>query len=121
MRAPIVRAWRAARYELVISEHILEEIRRTLAKPYFSRHLTPDDQAAGVELFQMDATVIPITAVVEGVATHPEDDLILATAVSGNVDYLVTRDRQLLRLGTYQGVRIVSVPELLVVLPPADQ
>jgi predicted nucleic acid-binding protein len=102
----------------VISDHILEEIRRTLAKPYFSRHLTPDDQAAGVELFREDATVTPITVVVGGVATHPEDDLVLATAVSGNVDYLVTRDRQLLRLGTYQGVRIVSTGDFLALLPP---
>lgn len=50
------------------------------------------------------------------VATHPEDDLILATAVAGNAEYLVTGDRQLLALGTYEGVRIVSAAEFLAVL-----
>ena len=48
-----------------------------------------------------------------GVATHPEDDLVLATAVSAQADYLVTRDRQLLKLGSYQGVAIVSPTEFL--------
>jgi predicted nucleic acid-binding protein len=84
--SPIIWLWLAGHYELVISEYILDEIRRTLANTYFSRFLTPEDQAAGVERFRRRATVVPITAAVEGVATHPEDDLILATAVSGQVD-----------------------------------
>ena len=94
--APIIQWWRAGRFELVLSEHILEEVRRTLAKPYFVRFLTAEDQAVAIESFRLDATVVPISAVVQGVATQPGDDLVLATAVSGQVDYLVTRDRQLL-------------------------
>lgn len=80
----------------------------------------PAEQMAAVELFRLNATVVPITVVVSGVATHPEDDLVLATAVSGQVDYLVTLDRQLLSLGEYQGVRIVSTREFLAALPPED-
>lgn len=49
-----------------------------------------------------------MAAVVAGVATHPEDDLVLATAISGSADYLVTGDRQLRQLGSFQGVVIVS-------------
>jgi putative PIN family toxin of toxin-antitoxin system len=101
---------------MVISEHILVEVERTLTKPYFSRYLTTADQAHAIESLRIDATVVEITAVVQGVATHPEDDLILATAVSGQVDYLVTNDRQLLRLGEYQGVRIVTSGEFLSIL-----
>jgi uncharacterized protein len=50
---------------------------------------------------------------VSGVASHPEDDLILATAASGAADYLVTGDRQLLALGTFYEVRIVSARQFL--------
>ena len=53
---------------------------------------------------------------VRGVATHPEDDLVLATAVSGQVDYLVTGDRQILRLGMYEGVTIISPAAFLDIL-----
>jgi predicted nucleic acid-binding protein len=57
-----------------------------------------------------------ISVEVHGIATHPEDDLILATAVSGRADYLVTGDRQLLALGSYQGVRIVTPRDFLAIL-----
>ena len=59
---------------------------------------------------------IPITVTVQGVATHPEDDLILATAVSAQAEYLVTGDRQLPALGQYQGVRIVTPPDFAEIL-----
>jgi hypothetical protein len=42
------------------------------------------------------------------VATHPEDDLILATALSGAADYLITGDSKLQKLGTFQSVTILS-------------
>ena len=43
-----------------------------------------------------------------GVATHPEDDQILATAVSAQAEYLVTGDKKLQQLGAYQGVRVFA-------------
>lgn len=119
--SPILRAWHAGQYELVISEHILAELERALSTPYFSRFLSPGDREAAIEALRIDATVVDITVVVEGVATHPEDDLVLATAVSGHVDYLVTLDRHLLRLGSYEGVRIVSTRQFLAILEAEDE
>lgn len=57
-----------------------------------------------------------ITVEVHGVAAHPEDDLVLATALSGQADYLVTGDLKLQRLGTHQGVQILSPRAFLDVL-----
>jgi predicted nucleic acid-binding protein len=50
---------------------------------------------------------------VHGVATHSEDDLILATAVSAEADYLVMGDRKLQDLVTYEGVTIASPRQFL--------
>jgi predicted nucleic acid-binding protein len=63
---------------------------------------------------------VEITVEVRGVATHPEDDLILATAISARADYLVTGDRQLQALGSYQGVQIVSPRQFLTILQAAE-
>jgi predicted nucleic acid-binding protein len=87
-----------------------------LARPYFAARLHPQDVRDFVELLRTDALVVPLTATVQGVATHPEDDLTLATAVSGGAQYLVTSDRQLLRLGSYQAVTIVSPRQFLELL-----
>ena len=53
---------------------------------------------------------------VAGVATHPEDDAILATALSVQVPYLVTGDRPLLTRGAYGGTRLLSPRQFLAVL-----
>lgn len=113
----IIDAWRAQRFTLVVSPHILDELTRTLAKPYFARRLSLDGRAAYQLLLSSFASLVPVTATVQGVATQPADDLVLATAVSAQADYLVTRDRQLLQLGSYRGVSIVSPTEFLEQLP----
>ena len=113
----IFDAWRADRFTLVLSTHIVDELTRTLAKSYFARRLSPDQHAAYHLLISTFATLVPITSSVHGVATHPEDDLVLATAVSAGAEYLVTRDRQLLQLASYQGITIASPTEFLQQLP----
>lgn len=106
--AQIVDAWRARLFTLVTSEHILTELTRTFTQPYFRPFLTPQEAADIISLLRSRAVVTAITVAVRGVATHPEDDLVLATAVSAGADYLVTGDRQLQQLGRFLGVTIVS-------------
>lgn len=112
----VIDAWRARLFTLVVSEHILAELSRTFAESYFSSRLTPQQRAANIALITEDATVTPITTEVHGVATHPEDDLILATAISAQADYLVTGDTKLQDLVTYEGVTILSPRAFLALL-----
>jgi predicted nucleic acid-binding protein len=71
-------------------------------------------------LLREEATVVVPTVEVVRVATHPEDDLVPASAVSAGVDYLMTGDRQWQRLGSYEGVRILSPREFLKLLESED-
>jgi putative PIN family toxin of toxin-antitoxin system len=114
----IVDAWRAFRYRLVVSEHILGELARTFQDPYFRRFLRDAEIVAALALLRRQATIATATTVVVGIASHPEDDLVLATAVSAMADYLVTGDRQLRGLGVYRGVAILSPRAFLDVLGP---
>jgi uncharacterized protein len=110
----VIQAWRENKYSLVLSEAILTELSRTLSQPYFSARLTAAQIEGTVNLFRSEATIVPLLVPVAGVATHPEDDLILATALSGRVDYLVTRDEKLhKKVQEYNGVVIVSPPVFL--------
>ena len=95
----------------------MNEVSRTHQKPYFRARLSDADIDDFANLLRNQATIVPITALVRGVATHPEDDLILATAVSGNVDYLVTGDERLrTRVPSYQGISVVSPAEFVAIL-----
>jgi putative PIN family toxin of toxin-antitoxin system len=98
----------AGAFRLVISDPVFDEVARNMVKPYFRRQLTPRQIAANLTLLANEAQLTPITAAISGIATHPEDDAILATAVSAGADYLVTGDTKLQQLGSYQGVRVLS-------------
>lgn len=114
--AQVLDAWRAGSYALVVSDHLLTELEHTFQDPYFSRRLTPEQTGANLRLLERWATVVTIDVQVKGIATHPEDDLTLAAAISGRADYLVTGDKKLQKVGTYLGVLIVSPREFLEIL-----
>ncbi len=112
----LLRAWSGGQFELIVSQHILAELRQTFSKPYFLRRLTQQQVGSGVDALRRQATPVDVTVEVYGVATHPEDEMILAAAVSAQADYLVTGDHQLQQVGTYEGVTILSPRQFLDVL-----
>jgi putative PIN family toxin of toxin-antitoxin system len=50
-----------------------------------------------------------------GIVRDPNDDMILACGVAAGADYVVTRDEDLLSLGTYAGITMVT-PEAFLTL-----
>jgi putative PIN family toxin of toxin-antitoxin system len=114
--ASIIDAWRNGKYTVIVSEPILLELERTLQKPYFQQRLTNEQSSRFIMLLRKRAIISTITISVRGVATHPEDDLILATALSAKANYLVTGDAKLQKLGTYSGIRILSPRAFLDIL-----
>ncbi len=119
-RAPaqLLHAWRAGLFELYTSEHIMAELKKTLERHYFKSKLDPRDIDEAIILLSEECTVITTTKIVRKVATHPEDDLVISAAISGNVDYLVTGDKPLLnKVGnSYQGVSLITPNDFLKIL-----
>ena len=117
-RAPgkILRLWSQGLFELILSPHLLSEVTATFRNPYFRTHLTEAQRSRALHLLRHRARLVAITVQVQGVATHQEDDLTLATAVSTQPTYLVTGDKKLQQLRHYQQVTIVSPHEFLAIL-----
>lgn len=114
--AELIDRWLVGRFRLVVSEHILAEVERAWTKSYWQTRFGQSHIDRALALLRQDAELVSLSATVEGVATHPADDMILATAVSAEVDYLATGDRQLQALGQYKGVIILSPRDFLTVL-----
>lgn len=114
----ILDAWRAGQFELITSEHIINELERTLQKSYFRKRISTEVIFEFIDLLQNETTIAVITVEITGVATHPEDDLILAIAVSAKTNFLVTGDDKMLRKvgGFYQGVKLVTPRDFLTIL-----
>lgn len=118
--AALIEHWRAGQFRIVVSYHIMREVERAWSKPYWQPRFAPPLVERALAVLQIEGEVTPLTVPVEGVATHPEDDKVLATAISGRADYLVTGDWQLQRLGSYRGVGILSPRQFLALLEDED-
>jgi uncharacterized protein len=51
-----------------------------------------------------------------GVVRDPNDDMIVACAVAAKADFLVSRDKDLLSLERYEGIRFVTPETFLMIL-----
>lgn len=114
----VIDAWRAHLFQLISSDHILRELERTLDRPYFRQRITTDVIRSVIQLIREYGTVIEPTIAVGGVASHAEDDIVIATAVTAAARYLVTGDRQLLQVEQHRSVQIISAHDFLRVLLP---
>ncbi|MCY4436578.1 MAG: putative toxin-antitoxin system toxin component, PIN family [Chloroflexi bacterium] len=114
--AQVIEAWFRAEFVAVLSPYILGELDSALMKPYFARRLRAESIARYIALVRQFAREVPVTDSFPKVASHPEDDRVLATAVNGMVDYLVTGDKGLQVLGKCQEVTVLSPREFLRVL-----
>lgn len=115
----ILNLWLPERLQVVISKGIIAEVKEKLGSPRIAAKyaLTKEDIHAIVTLLrtQTDLVVVPKKALIQ-VTGDPEDDYVLATAVVGKADYLVTGDAKLQDLGVYQRVEILSPKKFITLL-----
>ena len=121
--AQVLAAWRARQYLLLTSPAIMAELEATLHYPRLRRKypLTDEDIAQLLDLLAQDALVVPGSVPVAGaIPQDPADEIVLACALDGQADLIVSGDRHLLDLGAYRDISILTVREFLERLLPAD-
>ena len=87
-----------------------------MRKPYFAARLDETDREDFLALVTEFASLVEIAEPIPDVLPDGPDNLILATAMSGGAHIIVSDDRALRQLPQFQGVRILSASEVLVVL-----
>jgi putative PIN family toxin of toxin-antitoxin system len=90
--------------DLITSPPLVAELERVLIRKFEF----PSTMAASIraELESLSEVVEP--SPMRPVLSDPADDLVLATAVTGAADVIVTGDKELLALESYEGVSIES-------------
>lgn len=106
----IVESAFAKRFVPLVTGRILDELtRRVVTKPYLAQRIDMADVASLTQSLLEVAEIIPdIQEEVPAVSRDRKDDYLLAYALVGRADYLVTGDNDLLTLGEVEGCRIVS-------------
>ena len=106
----ILDAWAEGHYTLVTSLYLVEELVHVLSYPRIAERLQLDDaELAGVLaglLARAEGTSGQLD--LPGVTRDAKHDAVVACAVEGKADYIVSSDRDLLVLSAYHGIRVVT-------------
>jgi putative PIN family toxin of toxin-antitoxin system len=119
----VLRAARDRRFELVASWHVAQELSDVLRRPRLRRYeIDPRDVE---DVLRLLAPALP-TAELEIPVRDPDDAPVVAAAVAGAADVIVTGDADLLADSalrawlTHRGVAVASPAELLDLLGPTQ-
>lgn len=111
--------------ELFSSPELLEELRQTLSYPKFAARLEHAGASVQslVESYRDIVFLVVPKTVPRIVMNDADDDHVLAAALAARVEFIVSGDRRhLLSLGSYQGIGIVTVSDIvsLIGMPPVS-
>ena len=97
-------------FELVVSPTILAEVRRSLAYPKVRKYIkiSDEDRVLWVASLELIAQPVDGKLRIDAVAADPDDNKYIEAAVEGLAQFVVTGDKHLLSLKSYENIRIVT-------------
>lgn len=108
--ALILDACKTGHVELILSDPIVAELVEVLQRPKPLQRLA----LAGVSIDEIKTDLLGYALLVvpaqleTGICRDPDDDIILATALAGSVQAVVTGDADLLTIGMFRNIEIIS-------------
>ena len=99
--------------ELILSHRLLDEIVRVLQYPHLKKRLEKagaglDEIRAFLEMLIEASEVVPGDMRIKAVSDEPSDDMVLACAVEGRADVIISGDQHLKALKMFRGIAIVT-------------
>jgi putative PIN family toxin of toxin-antitoxin system len=118
--ATFVMAWEANRFSVVCSVALLEEYERVLASPRIAEFIFPELLRAFHSHLIHDIEIVEVPEVKQ-ICRDPDDDKVVATAIYGLADYLVTEDldlktKEIIEALHEVGIEIISMDGLIQLL-----
>lgn len=103
------------RIELISSTPLLAELQGVLMRPKFDKQLTRKGLTVAdvFEGYAALVTVVTPAVIAPTIIRDPADDQVLAAALGGCADIIVSGDAHLLDLGQYQGIQIFDAAAAL--------
>ena len=106
--AAILDAVSDGRLVLVTSAPLLAELRRVLEYPRLAKVIRGGAQLA--DLVAASGVLVAPSRVLT-VVSDDDDNRVLEAAIEGSADYIVSGDTDLLDLGSFQGIQIITPAE----------
>ena len=111
-------SWLRNEFAVALSDHVMFGNGTLLGIALGGTNANAHDASVVMSQLEKRTRYDPTPHLIPGIATHPEDDLVIATALAADADALVTGDGGLLRVGAFAGISIMSPQAFLAVLQP---
>lgn len=108
--ARLYEAFEQGSFWLVSSKELIAELAEVLLRPELA--ISPADIKTAFRLLRRRALIIRPKHHVN-ICRDPSDNLVLECALSGNADWIVTGDKDLLVLHPFRGIGIISPTSFL--------
>ena len=103
----IVSSLEKDRFSLALSPALLEDFLRAVEKPKLKRLVPPEILEEIISLIHMKAVIVEPKTKVKA-CRDPDDDAVLECALAARADFIVTGDHDLLILGRFRKIFILS-------------
>jgi uncharacterized protein len=105
----VITNWREGKFMLVTSLEAVSEIIKVLKD--FKIKLSDEMIKEWVDLIIRNSIIVEPKEKIAIVKDDPKDSIFIETAVTGNVDYVVSRDNHLLKLKEFRGTKMITPEE----------
>lgn len=106
----VLEALRRSQFALVLSRALADEYTRALSKPKATKTHQMDDFTVRRYVRQLEqaSEMVEPASTRRVVQKDADDDAVVACAVAGGADFIVTGDRHLLDMRVHSGIHIVT-------------
>lgn len=105
---------------LVSAPELLAELDRVLTYPKLQRYYTDEERTRFVALVMALSEVVDLPERIPRICRDPDDDRVIACAVVGEADVIVSGDDDLLALERVGGIPVLSAAQLLEMLEQSN-
>jgi uncharacterized protein len=96
-------------YLQIVSQPLLDELHEILDRKFH----WPEPAISKEMRYIATVSFLVKPDAIDPVCRDPDDDRILECAIAGNADFIITGDRDLLTLGSFRGIPILTVRQYL--------
>ena len=91
---PLLESWRAGKFTVVVSHYLIDELDKVCHRARLRKHIYPIDLNLLLEQLHYRGEMVEPTSIPPR-CRDPKDNPVLATAIDGKVDAIVTGDSDL--------------------------
>lgn len=103
--------------EVCVCDELIGEIREVAGRPKIRKYIRAQDMEQTLELMQRYCTLAVCHGAVAAEVRDKDDLFLLALAGAVRAEYVITGDKDLLVLGSFNGAKIITPAEAFRILP----